>query len=194
MKHWATLRTFQLACLVVCLVACIGAGIANAQGSTPVRTLGQSLDDLDVLIEAIDKHWSTERFRTRVERASPFLIPLGAMQKRDGVWRPEEFWPIDGEVGRVTWSVRGESITTLFETFRLSLMAEHTLRWECQGRSCGNAAEWASRVFKERLLYGRDEFMRYGAFENAQGDWVILYSAARTADRQYLHVDIVRAR
>lgn len=190
MKHGASLRTFLLASLI----AYMGGGIANAQGNTSVRTLGQSLKDLDVLSETIDKHWSTERFRTRVERFSSFIIPLGAMQKRDGVWRPEQFWPIDGEVERVTWSVRGEPITSLFETFRSSLMAAHTLRWECEGRSCGNAAEWASRVFQERLLYGRDDFMRYAAFENDKGDWVILYSAARTADRQYLHVDIVRAR
>lgn len=190
MKQAAALR----ALLLTSLMACMAVWIANAQGSTSVRVLGQSLDDLNVLLNTVDNHWSTQRFRTRVERVSPFLIPLGAMQKRDGVWRPEEFWPIDGEIERVTWSVRGESITNLFETFRLRLMAAHTLRWECQGRSCGNAAEWASRVFDERLLYGRDEFMRYAVFENNGGDWVILYSAARTADRQYLHVDIVRAR
>lgn len=189
MKQFVVLRV-----LLACVATGLGASIPHSQASTTVETLGPSGVETDRLMHIVDDHWSTQRYRSRVEHASPFLIPLGAMKKRDGVWRPEEFWPVQGDLERVTWSVSGESILALFETIRSSLAAQHALRWECQGRSCGNAAEWASRVFDERLLYGRDESMRYAAFRSEKGDWVILYSAARTADRQYLHIDIVRPR
>ena len=187
MRQLVSIRLLLASC-----IACVAMSVVNTQASTSVQTLGPSWTGMDGLLDSVDNHWSTQRYRSRIVSVNPFLIPLGAMKKRDGVWRPEAFWPVSGDIERVTWSVTGESVVTLFETFRSSLLAAHALRWECQGRSCGNAAEWASRVFEERLLYGRDEHMRYAAFESDNGSWIILYSAARTADRQYLHIDIVR--
>jgi hypothetical protein len=148
----------------------------------------------DNVLSYVDALWSTQRFRTRDQEISPFLVPLGVMKKRDGVWRADDYKPIVGRIERVTWSVADESIVTLFDMLRGDLAEAHKLRWECAGRGCGNAAEWASRVFNERLLYGRDEYMRYAAFEAASGEWITVYSAARTVDRQYLHVDIIRPR
>jgi len=173
----------------------LGVAIAGSLiTATPAKTDESPWSQTDFLMRYVDTHWSTQKYRTRVRRVNPFLIPLGAMKKRDGTWGPEVFKPMHGELERVTWSVTGESVISLFSTIRSNLMTAHTLRWECQGRSCGNAAEWASRVFDERLLYGRDEYMRYAAFESDTGEWIILCSAARTADRQYLHIDRLRSR
>ena len=49
-------------------------------------------------------------------------------------------------------------------------------------------------MFGQRLLYGRadDQSYRVYAVEGAEGAYrVLLYSGARTADRQYLHVDVL---
>ena len=179
-KHFGAIRRACLAALVA--------------ASCQVHAGDLAWTHTDSVLSYIDALWSTKRFRTRNQEVSPFLVPLGVMKKRDGVWRADNYKPVVGRIERVTWAVSDESIVTLFETLRGDLAEAHNLRWECVGRSCGNAAEWASRIFNERLLYGRDEYMRYAAFETASGEWVTVYSAARTADRQYLHVDIIRPR
>jgi hypothetical protein len=54
--------------------------------------------------------------------------------------------------------------------------------------------QWANRVFRQRVLYGREDLQRYRvyALEEAGAQYrLVVYSAARTADRQYLHVDLL---
>ncbi len=143
------------------------------------------------LTTSIDKHWAIHRYKTREEEATAFLVPLGSMKKVRGVWRLEQFEPVDGHLQRVTWQVQGEPINEIFTQFAEQLTQAAEPQWQCQGRGCGNAAEWASRVYQERLLYGRDEFMNYAVFRTPGGAWLSLFSAARTADRQYLHLDII---
>ncbi len=139
----------------------------------------------------IGGHWSTGEYSHRAEAAEPFLVPLGAMKKISGIWRLGAFEPVVGSMERTTWQVKGLPVLEMFENAEKLISANATQRWECSERSCGNASEWASRVYGERLLYGRDEFMRYVAYEMPDGTWVTLFSAARTADRQYLHLDVV---
>jgi hypothetical protein len=63
--------------------------------------------------------------------------------------------------------------------------------FSCDGRACGRAVQWANRVFGQRVLFGREDLQRYAVFalpgENAGR--LLVYSAERTADRQYLHVE-----
>ena len=66
--------------------------------------------------------------------------------------------------------------------------------FSCDGRSCGKSVQWANRVFAEKVLYGREELQRYRAYalEDPASHYIQLYSAARTADRQYLHIEILQ--
>ena len=176
----------SMARMLSVLVGCMGslwlsAAPAEAQSSNAQVAL---------TIAYIDKHWASSRYKTRSQPVQGFLLPLGTMKKIHGVWRPETFQPIDGELERVTWQISGESINTLFADVVSQLSSRARLQWECRGRSCGNGAEWANRVYQERLLYGRDESMNYAAFKTEEGVWLTIFSAARTADRQYLHLDI----
>lgn len=147
---------------------------------------------VDALKTSIDERWTTELYRARSQSVRNFPLPLGAMKKVRGVWQLDESVAVSGELTRTTWSVRGEEVTDLFESLLAELGEGAELRWRCIGRSCGNAAEWASRVYQERLLYGRDEYMRYAAIELPGVGWLTLFCAARTADRQYLHLDVFR--
>lgn len=146
--------------------------------------------EVDVIAQ-IDSHWSAARHREHEDQVRAFLVPLGAMKKIRGVWRLKAFEPVNGDIRRITWQVEGYPVTELFDDIAESLTEVAELRWQCVSRSCGNGSEWASRVYGERLLYGRDEFMRYSAFRTPQGQWLMLFSAARTADRQYLHLDVI---
>lgn len=141
------------------------------------------------LTALIDSHWATERYRDRVETVRGFPIPLGKMKKLRGSWQLEESEPVSGELVRTTWQVRGEPVQVLYDEAVAVLEGSATLVWSCSSRGCGNASEWASRVYQERLLYGRDEYQNYAAFRTDAGEWLTLFSAARTTDRQYLHMD-----
>jgi hypothetical protein len=114
------------------------------------------------------------------------------MKKIRGVWRLESSEVVSGSRRRLTWQVEGEPVLDLFNSLAATIGESSTLQWQCDGRACGNGAEWANKVYQERLLYGRDEFMAYRAFQLPGGTWLTLFSAARTADRQYLHIDIIQ--
>jgi|GEM_PF-652710 hypothetical protein len=147
---------------------------------------------LDQWIAGINDHWSTQLRSHTSGSIRAFRIPLGAMKKTAGIWRLESSEAITGSRRRLTWQVEGEPVLELFNTLAETMGESAALQWQCDGRACGNAAEWANKVYQERLLYGRDEFMAYRAFRLDDGVWLTLFSAARTADRQYLHVDIVK--
>ena len=171
------------------LLSAIGLFLA-VMVSMSISTAGLA-SEAKTLRTEIGGHWSTGEYGRRTESAEPFLVPLGAMKKISGIWRLSAFEPVVGSIERTTWQVKGLPVLEMFELAEELISANATQRWECSQRSCGNASEWASRVYGERLLYGRDEFMRYVAYEMLDGTWVTLFSAARTADRQYLHLDVV---
>ncbi|MEH6593816.1 MAG: DUF4892 domain-containing protein [Halioglobus sp.] len=121
-------------------------------------------------------------------------IGLGAIKKIRGVWQFKESERLSGTLDRHTWQiVDGFSSLEIFEGLVAELesdgMAE--LLFACEGRSCGQGVQWANRVFGERILYGREELQRYSvyALTGEVSFRVILYSAARTADRQYFHME-----
>jgi hypothetical protein len=75
----------------------------------------------------------------------------------------------------------------------LESVADARILFSCDGRSCGKSVQWANRVFAEKLLYGREALQRYRAYalEDPASHYIQIYSAARTADRQYLHLEIM---
>ena len=173
----------------LCLLASITQAQQNSSETVIIPT--NSFVNVKSIIQQVDGHWATSRFKTREKNVLTFLLPLGSMKKVRGAWQPERFELINGYLRRLTWRVRGEPINVLYASIMNLLARSAEERWACVGRSCGNAAEWASRIYQESLLYGRDEFMNYQAFQLQDGTWLTLFSAARTADRQYLHLDII---
>ena len=160
------------------VILLLSTGRADAQGLSDVLSF-------------IDTQWSTERFKSSLDTVRGFPIALGKMKKISGTWQPEVFEPVTGELLRETWQVTDVSVVGLFDETVEMLSTFAELRYFCASRECGNASEWASRVYQQRLLYGRDEFLRFAAFQTPQGRWVTVFSAARSADRQYLHIDSI---
>lgn len=140
------------------------------------------------------------------EEVSRHLVPLGAMSKIRGVWAPRQSERMDGELWRFTWRVNdgflsSEVVTSLDDS--LSNNPAAVLRFSCEARACGSSAQWANRIFGERLLYGTEASQRYRVYtideakgkadsEAAQIDnRLLIYASSRGASRQYLHLEFL---
>lgn len=125
-----------------------------------------------------------------------YEIGLGAMEKVGGQWKFKDSDRSSGVLHRQTWQlIDGFTSLEVMEELIATLEADEQqqLLFSCDGRRCGQAVQWANRVFKERILYGREEMQRYRVYSlGTPAQYrVLLFSAARTADRQYLHMEVL---
>ena len=124
-------------------------------------------------------------------------IGLGAIRKVSGAWKFKTSERLSGVLKRNTWQIvdgfTSQEILAELEAV-LENEGDSELLFACEGRSCGQGVQWANRVFGERVLYGREEMQRYRVYDlkGAANYRVLLYSSARTADRQYLHMESLR--
>jgi hypothetical protein len=118
-------------------------------------------------------------------------IGLDALQKRLGQWSFENSIRVSGQLKEVTYqTIDGYAAAALLKRqveARQAYESVETL-FECEGRDCGRAVQWASRVFGQRLLYGQDNDQRYwvGRSSSTTNALYVAYSAYRTQNRQYL--------
>lgn len=124
-------------------------------------------------------------------------VGLGAIQKVGGGWRFKDSERLTGTLLSYTWQIVGgfTSAAAMDELLDSVVNAENTMvLFECEGRACGKGVQWANRVFGERVLYGREDLQQYRvyALRDENSYRLVAYSAARTADRQYLHIDLIR--
>ena len=124
-------------------------------------------------------------------------VGTGAMKKLRGVWQFKDSERLSGSLSRYTWQiVDGFSSREVMEELLALVEAGEgsELLFSCDGRACGQAAQWANRVFRQRVLYGREDLQLYRVYKIVEGERayrLMVYSSARTADRQYLHVDLL---
>lgn len=125
-----------------------------------------------------------------------YEVGLGAMRKVAGAWTFKHSERLDGLLTSYTWQiVDGFTSLEVLEELEASIAegSKGTLLFACDGRACGPSAQWANRVFRQRLLYGRAELQRYRVFAIGDEPYDLLqvYSGSRTADRQYLHAQLL---
>lgn len=157
-------------------------------------------EDPIALLQEIDAFSHVRGFSQSKQDVVDYEVGLGAMQKQMGAWQFKNSVRINGERVRYNWQVTDgfsseEVYNGLVEKARKWPGSE--LLFQCAGRTCGNGAQWANNVFGERLLYGQADAQRYSVFRigadgSGAGYYLIAYAAARTADRQYLHAEMVR--
>lgn len=179
-----SLRRFSAVIALVLLGA--RAGLAQPAAESPL----QLLRDVDALPHA-------DRFARSEEAVVSYEIGLGPIEKHFGDWQFKDSVRVDGERNRYGWQiVDGYSAATVYRDLVDSAgdWPDSELLFRCEGRGCGNAAQWANGVFGERVLYGRADAQRYSVYRMSgeEGLWYLLaYAASRTADRQYLHAEVV---
>jgi hypothetical protein len=141
--------------------------------------------------------WSrSEEFRRSAPAQVDYLLGLGALQKVRGLWRHKHSETIAGDLQRVTWKVDpGYTAGEGFDWLQGQLPDGSELLFGCEGRQCGSSAQWASRVFEERELYGHDDRQRYAAwrYTDSDGTWtIVLYASDRANRRHFLHMDLLK--
>lgn len=150
-----------------------------------------------VLLQQVDDFPHALRIEHSVAAVQDYEVGLGTLKKVRGVWQFKDSERRSGELTRYTWQIVDgfTSVEVLdgVEEYIADLNGARQL-FACDGRSCGHGAQWANRVFGQRLLYGREDMQRYRVFAlGVDGEQRILfYAAARTADRQYLHAEWLR--
>jgi Domain of unknown function (DUF4892) len=148
------------------------------------------------LLKELDSFPHATRVSYQVEDVIDYEIGLGAMRKVRGSWSFKDSERQSGELTRYTWQIiDGFTSNEVLEQLEGGLQAQRLL-FGCEGRSCGQGVQWANRVFRERVLYGRDDLQRYRVFgpaeQEAEAYRVLLFSSSRTADRQYLHAEFLK--
>ncbi len=149
------------------------------------------------LLERYDRFPHAEAVDHASEPVLDYVVGLGAMQKVRGDWRLEDSERLTGQLTRYTWRiVDGFSAEALFEeaTAEVEALGGSELLYACEARSCGRSVQWANRVFHQRVLYGTEKSQRYRVYA-LRGDEreqrLLMYTAARTTDRQYLHMELL---
>lgn len=123
-------------------------------------------------------------------------VGLGPIRKVGGAWTFKRSERFSGVLIRYTWQIV-DGFTSLEVLAELEASIAEQTRAEtlfsCDARACGPGVQWANRVFLQRLLYGRDDLQRYRVYSVSDNpfDLLLIYSGARTADRQYLHVELL---
>lgn len=178
------LRSF---CLVVAATAMsLWTGIACAADSSPIAALIRQLDDYP----------HTRQIRTSETNVVEREVGLGAMQKLRGEWHLKRSERYSGKLLRYTWAIengfRAEEEMQKFVAAVTQIEGAEQL-FSCDARACGQAAQWANRVFNESELYGREDLQHYRVFalHSEPEARLLVYSAERTEDRQYLHVELL---
>ena len=180
------------------LVLTLLTGTALFTAAQTVDVAPGAYDPLQML-QSLDDYAHAERVVFSDEEVIDHEVPLGAINKVRGVWQFRNSERLSGRLIRYTWQVvdgfdAREVMRELVE--KLQQNADVELLFVCEGRACGKSAQWANRVFLQRILYGREDLQAYSAYRLGPvgQDRVMLYSAARTADRQYLHVELLLGR
>ena len=178
-------RLFTLTATVILSLAA-NLAWATASGDSPQALLSQ-LNDYPHAVEVASSE----------SEVVDHEVGTGAMKKIRGVWQFKDSERLSGTLARNTWQIiDGFSSREVLEELLAQVEAREgsELLFACDGRACGQAAQWANRVFRQRVLYGREDLQLYRVYKLSEGERayrLVVYSSARTADRQYLHVDLL---
>ena len=154
-------------------------------------------DGVEVLLQQLDESSHTSQLSTAEVDVVDHEIGLGALRKVGGTWRFKDSERLTGRLQSYTWQILdGFTAEEVMDELLAGVEAQEGARslFSCDGRACGHGAQWANRVFRERLLYGRQDMQRYRvyAIEGASAQRLLVYAAMRSADRHYLRVDLLR--
>ena len=171
------------AALCVSLAVAVLASAATADNSR-----------IEALLQQVDAFPHTTRIEYAQSEVFDHEVGLGAIQKIRGEWHFKDSERLSGTLRRYTWLMgNGFSSAEVMSELVDSAVAVDGVSelFSCDGRACGRAVQWANRVFNERVLYGREDLQRYRVFA-VQGPpeaRLLVYSAERTPDRQYVHAE-----
>jgi len=151
----------------------------------------------EALLSDLDSYPHAESIALSHKDVIDYELGLGSLKKVRGVWKFSESERHSGQLTRHTWQIiDGFTAEEVMKnlTARVAKLDAQELLFSCDGRSCGKSNQWANRVFGQRLLYGREDRQRYRIYKLVDDAEyrLVIYAAMRTADRQYLQVDLLK--
>ena len=171
--------------IVLLLLVWVAAGTA-AEVSVPMQ-----------LLQQLNEFPHAQQIEFKESEVLDYDVGLGAMQKISGAWKFKRSERFDGKLTGYTWQLT-DGFTSLEVIDGLLAQVDEletqALMFGCDGRACGNGVQWANRVFHQPVLYGREDMQRYRVFSIGESPryLLLIYAAARTADRQYLHTELLQ--
>lgn len=173
---------------LICLLVMIG----------PAAALGQSVNGDDYA--GFNRFPGSTLTEYRLEEQTVYRLPLGRMQRVDGVVAPDRAERFNGRLYRLTYEIPGGfTAEDAFQHFSEQLLqGGQAALFECRGRRCGSSNYWANDVFDNRVLYGPVEGQFYLAAtyrsrhdgQPVQG-YAALYTVTRGNRRVYAHLDFL---
>jgi len=170
---------------MLALLVWVAAGAA-AEVSVPMQ-----------LLQQLNEFPHAQQIEFKESEVLDYDVGLGAMQKISGAWRFKRSERFSGKLTGYTWQLT-DGFTSLEVLDALLAQVDElesqTLMFSCDGRACGNGVQWANRVFHQPVLYGREDMQRYRVISIGESPryLMLIYAAARTADRQYLHAELLQ--
>lgn len=139
-----------------------------------------------------------ERFRGSwiVNYQPPLLtdysLPLGGVEKVNGVERLEREERISGYLKRISYRVPdGNTTRTVFNDFKEQLdKLNAEMLFTCHGRACGSSNYWANDIFGFSKLYGVEQ-SQYVLAARLPGVTAVIYVTERGNRRVYAHIDVI---
>jgi hypothetical protein len=146
------------------------------------------------LMQQMDEYPHTKQIEYSERDVIDHEVGLGAIRKVRGEWDFKDSERLSGTLLSYTWLMgNGFSSAEVMAQLMDSVadIEGASELFACEGRACGRAVQWANRVFNERVLFGRENLQRYRVYTlpGAPDARLLIYSAERTTDRQYLHVE-----
>ena len=141
-----------------------------------------------------------EEVTARSGEVNDHLVGLGAMKKVRGTWGLKKSARVSGHLASYTWRIldgfsADEVMQALEALYQVGPGTEAATLYSCEGRACGHGAQWASRVFGQRILYGRGDAQRYRVFSLGEDGYrLVLYGSVRSSNRQYVHAELIKLR
>ena len=169
------------------LVLTLLAVTALSAAAQAVDVAPQAYDPLQ-LLQSLDDYPHAERVAYSDEQVIDHVVALGAINKVRGVWQFRESERLSGRLIRYTWQIiDGFTSREVMQELigRLEQGAEVELLFACQGRACGKSAQWANRVFLQRILYGREDLQADGRRVLRGGSFVGSQRSVRCAFRSW---------
>lgn len=148
------------------------------------------------LLQQVDDYPHTQQIDFSEREVIEHEVGLGAIQKLRGEWHFKHSERLSGTLLSYTWLIRNgfSSAEEMAQLLKSVAQIDGSKElFSCDGRACGRAVQWANQAFNERVLYGREDLQRYRvyALQGATDARLLTYSAERSADRQYLHVELL---
>lgn len=167
--------TWLLLLVISATVGATGEDVAGSQDSQLInRWRGSSIVDY--------------RHSERVD----YRLALGAIQKVNGVERPEQERRLSGQLTRISYrlpeGLSGQEVFTFFHR-QLAEQGGEEL-FQCRGRRCGSSNYWANQIFAFRRLFGLEDSQFYLAMR-LPGVTAVVYVVQRGNRQLYAHLDLL---